>query len=80
LRPEVEPCNTAVLGGIMEDKLRSALPRLNSPLDMIDRPITSILFVIILLVLALHFRTLVKEFRSYRPEEEDHDLHDSQTR
>ena len=68
-----------VLGGIMEVKLRSALPRLKSPLDMIDRPIAAILFGLILLVLALHVRTLVKEWRSHQPDE-DHDLHDSQTR
>lgn len=68
-----------VLGGIMEVKLRSALPRLKTPLDMIDRPIAAILFGLILLVLALHARTLMKEWRTHQPEE-DHDLHDSQTR
>ncbi len=68
-----------VLGGIMEVKLRSALPRLNTPFDMIDRPIAAILFGLILLVLVLHLRTLIKEWRSYQPEE-DHELHDSQTR
>jgi putative tricarboxylic transport membrane protein len=68
-----------VLGGIMEVKLRSALPRLKTPLDMIDRPISFILFVIIVLVIALHIRALVKEFRAHQPEE-DHDMHDSQTR
>lgn len=68
-----------VLGGIMETKLRSALPRLKTPLDMIDRPISLILFVLILLVIGLHIRTLVKEFRAHEPEE-DHDLHDTQSR
>ncbi|WP_293445525.1 tripartite tricarboxylate transporter permease [Planktotalea sp.] len=68
-----------VLGGIMEVKLRSAMPRLKSPLDMIDRPITFILFVIILLVLALHLRTLFKEYRAHQPQE-NHDFHDSQQR
>jgi putative tricarboxylic transport membrane protein len=68
-----------VLGGIMEVKLRSAMPRLKTPLDMIDRPIAAILFGLIILVLALHVRTLVKEWRAHQPEE-DHDLHDSQTR
>ena len=68
-----------VLGGIMEIKLRSALPRLKTPLDMIDRPISFILFALILMVIALHIRTLVKEVRSHQPEE-DHELHDSQTR
>jgi putative tricarboxylic transport membrane protein len=68
-----------VLGGIMEVKLRSAMPRLNTPLDMIDRPISFSLFVVILLVLALHMRTLIRENRARQPEE-DHDIHDSQTR
>ncbi|MGR3635718.1 MAG: tripartite tricarboxylate transporter permease [Shimia sp.] len=68
-----------VLGGIMEVKLRSSLPRLKTPLDMIDRPIAAIIFGIIVLVLALHVRTLIKEWRTHQPEE-DHDMHDSQTR
>ncbi len=68
-----------VLGGIMEVKLRSALPRLKTPLDMIDRPIAAIIFVMILLVVALHIRTLIKEYRAHTPAE-DHDLHDTQMR
>ncbi len=68
-----------VLGGIMEVKLRSALPRLKTPLDMIDRPIAAILFALIVLVLALHLRTLVREWRAHQPTD-DHDLHDSQMR
>lgn len=68
-----------VLGGIMEVKLRSAMPRLKTPFDMIDRPIAFIIFVIILLVLAMHVRTLIKEIRNKQPQE-DHDLHDTQAR
>ena len=68
-----------VLGGIMEVKLRSALPRLKTPLDMIDRPIASIIFVMIIVVLALHIRTLIKEYRARQPQE-DNAIHDSQTR
>ncbi|MEK0164289.1 tripartite tricarboxylate transporter permease [Phaeobacter sp. A36a-5a] len=68
-----------VLGGIMEVKLRSALPRLKTPLDMIDRPISFLLFVLILIVLALHLRALMREWQAHQPDE-DHDLHDSQTR
>ena len=68
-----------VLGGIMEVKLRSALPRLKTPLDMIDRPIAAILFALIILVIALHIRTLIMEHRA-GGKESDHDLHDSQTR
>lgn len=68
-----------VLGGIMETKLRSAIPRLQSPLDMIDRPISFVIFVLILLVIGLHIRALVKEFRARGPDE-DHDIHDTQAR
>ncbi|MEM7188507.1 MAG: tripartite tricarboxylate transporter permease [Pseudomonadota bacterium] len=68
-----------VLGGIMEVKLRSSLPRLKDPLDMIDRPIAAMLFALILLVIALHIRTLIKEHRA-RVRAEDHDLHDTQLR
>ena len=68
-----------VLGGIMEVKLRSSLPRLKSPLDMIDRPIAFIIFAMILLVLALHIRTLIREWRNHQPDE-DHQIHDSHMR
>lgn len=68
-----------VLGGIMEVKLRSSLPRLKTPFDMIDRPISFILFVVIVLVLAFHIRTLIKEYRAHQPDE-DHSLHDTQMR
>lgn len=67
-----------VLGGIMEVKLRSALPRLNSPLDMIDRPVAMIIFAMIVLVIAIHLRTLIKELRA--PASDDHALHDTQQR
>jgi len=63
----------------MEVKLRSALPRLNSPLDMIDRPIAFIIFTMIIVVIALHIRVLIKEYRTHQPDT-DHDIHDSQTR
>jgi len=58
-----------VLGGIMEVKLRSAMARVKSPLDFIDRPIAAILFGLILLILILHLRTLYFEYRNkQRPE------------
>lgn len=58
-----------VLGGIMEVKLRSAMARVNSPLDFVDRPIAAILFGMIVLILILHFRALYFEFRNkLRPE------------
>ena len=47
-----------VLGGIMETKLRTSMMRVKSPLDFIDRPIAFILFLIILVVIAAHFRSL----------------------
>ncbi|MEO9821320.1 MAG: tripartite tricarboxylate transporter permease [Paracoccaceae bacterium] len=65
-----------VLGGIMEVKLRSSLPRLKTPLDMIDRPITAILFVLILIVVGMHIRGLIKEWRT-EPEDDQHDLSDT---
>lgn len=68
-----------VLGNIMEVKLRAAMARVKTPLDMIDRPITFILFLAILLVIGLHIRTVIKEHRALQPEE-DHDIHDTQMR
>ncbi|QBY01463.1 hypothetical protein E2K80_12625 [Rhodophyticola sp. CCM32] len=68
-----------VLGGIMEVKLRSALPRLNTPLDMIERPIAMIIFAMIVIVLGLHIRALIKEYRA-NSLDEDHNLHDTQQR
>ncbi|MEP1538753.1 MAG: tripartite tricarboxylate transporter permease [Paracoccaceae bacterium] len=65
-----------VLGGIMEVKLRSSLPRLKTPLDMIDRPITAILFVLILIVVGMHIRGLIKEWRT-EPEDDQHNLSDT---
>ena len=68
-----------VLGGIMETKLRSAMARVKEPLDFIDRPIAAILFAIILIVIAIHLRTLFFEYRKHS-QDEDHELHDSQIR
>ena len=68
-----------VLGGIMEVKLRSAMARVNDPLDFVDRPIAAILFALILLVIALHVRTLVIERRN-KLKDVDSDLHDTQQR
>ncbi len=55
-----------VLGGIMEVKLRSAMAKVKTPLDFIDRPIAAILFAMILCIIALHVRTLVQEHRDRR--------------
>lgn len=68
-----------VLGGIMEVKLRSSMARIKTPLDMIDRPIAALIFAGIILVIALHIRTLIKENRA-GPGKVDSDLHDTQQR
>lgn len=52
-----------VLGGIMEVKLRSSMARVKEPLDFIDRPIAAIIFGLIVLVIALHIRSVWKEHR-----------------
>lgn len=70
-----------VLGGIMEVKLRSSMARVKTPLDFIDRPIAAILFGLIILILALHLRTVIREHKERLSEAEiDHDIHDSQLR
>ena len=46
-----------VLGGLMETKLRTAMARVKSPFDFIDRPIAFILFAMILLAIGLHIVT-----------------------
>ncbi len=60
-----------VLGGIMEVKLRTAMARVKTPLDFIDRPIAAIIFVLILFVIGLHIRTLVSEWRNRETNEEN---------
>lgn len=55
-----------VLGGIMEVKLRSAMARVQVPLDFVDRPIAAVLFAMILAAFALHARALVRESRDAR--------------
>ncbi len=68
-----------VLGGIMETKLRSAMARVREPLDFIDRPIAAILFVLILIIIAAHVRTMIRDHRNRLAESEhDHDIHNTQ--
>ena len=55
-----------VLGGIMEVKLRTAMAAVKTPLDFISRPIAAIIFVMILLILVLHVRTLIREHKAKR--------------
>ena len=70
-----------VLGNIMEVKLRSAMARVKTPLDFVDRPIAAILAGLLLLILILHVRTLIREHRDRIDDaDHDHDIHDSQQR
>lgn len=50
-----------VLGRIMEEKLRAAMARVESPLDFVSRPISAIIFALILYVLFAHFRALRRQ-------------------
>ncbi|RYG90308.1 hypothetical protein EU803_13855 [Loktanella sp. IMCC34160] len=68
-----------VLGGIMEVKLRSAMARVKTPLDFVDRPISAILAAAILFLIVLHFWGVLRERKLTEPESaHDHDMHDSQ--
>ena len=58
-----------VLGNIMEVKLRAGMARVKEPLDFIDRPVTFIIFCIILLVLATHFIRVWKDRKSIKEAE-----------
>ena len=70
-----------VLGGIMEVKLRSAMISVKTPMDFVDRPIAAILAILIVLVIMLHIRTLLREYKLRLAEADiDHDLHDTQQR
>jgi putative tricarboxylic transport membrane protein len=44
-----------VLGAIMEDKLRTSLARVDTPLDFIERPISQIIFAMIILAIIGRF-------------------------
>jgi putative tricarboxylic transport membrane protein len=58
-----------VLGNIMEMKLRSSMARVKTPLDFIDRPIAAIIFALIVLVIAMHIWTTIRELRTRKGEE-----------
>ena len=47
-----------VLGRIMDEKFRNSLARLETPLDLISRPVAGALFVILVVALAAHFMSL----------------------
>jgi len=53
-----------VLGGIMETKFRTSLPRIHSPLDFVNRPIAAIIFTMIVIVLAFHIWSLLRARRA----------------
>ncbi len=55
-----------VLGGIMEVKLRASMSRVKTPLDFIERPVAMILFLIILLILAIHARRVWLDSKTRR--------------
>ncbi|MEE9376261.1 MAG: tripartite tricarboxylate transporter permease [Rhizobiaceae bacterium] len=68
-----------VLGGIMETKLRSAMARVETPLDFINRPIAAILFGLIVIIILSQIRTMFKDYKNRLNESEiDHDIHNSQ--
>ena len=56
-----------VLGGIMENKLRTSMMRVKTPLDFIERPIAMILFLIIVAVVGGHLWTWYRSRSSGRP-------------
>lgn len=55
-----------VLGGIMENRLRAAMMRVNTPWDFIDRPIAMVLFLAIVLVVLMHLRSVWVEWSERR--------------
>ncbi len=57
-----------VLGRIMDEKFRTAMARVETPLDFINRPISAILFAMIVVALVLHFYTLFRDSRKTRKE------------
>ena len=58
-----------VLGGIMEVKLRAGMARVKEPLDFIDRPVAFILFLIIIVVLAIHVRRVLLDRKEVKEAE-----------
>ncbi|EPJ45234.1 MAG: membrane protein [Osedax symbiont Rs2] len=47
-----------VLGGIMEIKLRTSLPRIDTLIDFVDRPVAAVLFALIISSLVLHLLSM----------------------
>ncbi len=55
-----------VLGGIMETKFRTSLPRIGSLWDWIDRPVAMVIFGLICMVLALHVVGMWRDWKGKR--------------
>lgn len=55
-----------VLGGIMENKFRTSLPRIRSLYSWIDRPVAMVIFILICFVLVLHFWGMWRDFKGKR--------------
>ncbi len=49
-----------VLGGIMEAKFRTSMARVDTPLDFIARPVSQVIFAIIVTVIVVHIWSLIK--------------------
>jgi len=49
-----------VLGGIMEQRFRASLARIETPLDFINRPVSGTIFTIIVFALVAHFTVLLR--------------------
>lgn len=52
-----------VLGGIMEERFRTSMPRIDTLWDWIARPVGQVIFALICVVLVLHVWGLVKSWR-----------------
>ena len=50
-----------VLGGIMENKFRNALARVDTPLDFVNRPVAAVIASIIVLIVVAHFWSLWRD-------------------
>lgn len=64
--PSVPVIFGLILGGIAETRLRTSLPRIDGPLDWINRPVAAVIFALIVLVLVVHLRATIGEMRSRR--------------
>lgn len=50
-----------VLGGIMENKFRNALARVDTPLDFVNRPVAAVIASIIVLIVVAHFWSIWRD-------------------